>query len=283
MERANLHIIHNGEIIQANSPVFTAANRAFSYGDAIFESLHASGSEIQFANDHFERLFKGIDALKIQVDFSQIKLLKEIHRLLNRDKLFGGVRIKIIVYRDAEGFFKPQNEKSGYVITCLPLENQHYYLNQKGLQIGVYKEIKKPINFLSAFKTSSSLLNVMAGIYCNEQQWDDCLIVNEQNAIIESYHSNLFLVKKNVLFTPPLVQGCIDGIMRKQIIKIASLVNLKISEQIVISEELLPEADEIFLCNAIEGIRWVLAYKNRRYFNRTSKILSDKLNEIFIK
>ena len=66
--------------------------------------------------------------------------------------------------------------------------------------------------------------------------------------------------------------------MRKQILELASELGLKTSQQITITETLLLEADEIFLTNAIEGVRWVLAFKNRRYFNKVSKLLCDKLN-----
>lgn len=280
MKENNSHIILNGEIYPANAPVISATNRAFRYGDAVFETMRATGSNVHFAEEHFERLFKAIDAFKMNAEFTPFKLLKDIQRLINRNKLFSGVRIRVAVFREGEGLFTPISNSCRYLISCDALDNIDYILNSKGLHIGVFNEIRKNINKLSFCKNANSILNVMAGIYAKENQWDDCLIINDQNQIIESFHSNLFLVKNNSIFTPPVQQGCVDGVMRKQILAIAGKTGIKVSENIVVSEGLLLEADEIFLTNTIDGIRWVLAFKNRRYFNNISRLLIEKLNEI---
>ena len=280
MNKSSLHIIHNGVLLPASEPVLLADNRAFCYGDALFETMHAKGADIQYVNEHFARLHQGMAALKIDgsEELSLEKITKEIYRLINRDRLFGGVRIKLEVYRNSEGLYKPLSNRAGYLLHCTPLEAGSYEFNKKGLQLGLFTEIKKQVNCFSAFKTSNSLINVMAGIYCKDQGLDDCLIINEQNVIIEGFHSNLFLVKGNTLYTPPLSQGCVDGVMRKQIIKLAPLLGLKTSENISIAESLILDADEVFLTNAIQGISWALAFKNRRYFNKISRAISEKLN-----
>ena len=276
------HIILNGEILPETLPSLHHNNRAFCYGDALFETMHAFGTEIQFANDHFQRLFNGLQVLKMEFTDELLpqKILREITRLLNRDKLFGGVRIRLTVFRNTGGLFKPQTNSTSYLIETKALDFEHYELNQKGLSIDVFTELRKYYNAFSAFKTANSLVNVMAGIWAKEQNLDDCLITNEKGAIIESYHSNLFLIKGNNIFTPAIEQGCIDGVMRNNIIKIASDTGMRIEQKIKLNEEALVEADEIFLTNAIEGIRWVGAFKQRRYFNKTSKMLCFKLNEM---
>lgn len=282
MPDANRHIILNGEIFADTDPVVFHNNRAFCYGDALFETMHAYGTEIQFANDHFSRLYRGMQVLKM--DISELlepqKIKREIVRLLNRDKLFGGARIRIEVFRDSEGIYKPLQNKVSYIIEAKPLDDEHYELNTKGLAIDVFKDICKPVNIFSSFKTSNALLNVIAGIWAKEQGLDDCLILNDKGHIIEGYHSNLFLVKNNVLYTPSIEQGCVDGVMRKHVLEVADIQDIKIVENIKITEQALAEADEIFLSNAIEGIRWVGAYHQRRFFNKVARNLCLKLNEI---
>ena len=158
------------------------------------------------------------------------------------------------------------------------IENDYYELNQKGLIIDLYKDLRKPVNILSNLKSSNSLVYIMAGMYAKENNMDDCILLNENNNLVEGISSNIFLIKGDKIFTPPLKDGPVAGIMRKQILKIADNYGLKISFEDSLNENNLLEADEVFFTNAIQGIRWVLAFKDRRYFNNMAKQFVDKLN-----
>ena len=125
----------------------------------------------------------------------------------------------------------------------------------------------------------NSLINTMAGIWAKEHGFDDCLIINDRGQIIESFHSNLFIVKDNVIYSPALILGCVDGVMRTQILKIAREIGFSTNDNIQITESDLLGADEIFLTNAIEGIRWIGAFRQRRYFNKIAKQLCEHLNK----
>ncbi len=122
------------------------------------------------------------------------------------------------------------------------------------------------------------LIYTLAAIYRKENGFDDCLLINEKNALVESVSSNLFIVKNKVLFTPPLDDGCVEGIMRKQIIKISRKLNYKVIDNKSLFPDDLIQADEVFLTNAIRGVSWVVAYKEKRFFNTTSKTLIRELN-----
>jgi branched-chain amino acid aminotransferase len=151
-------------------------------------------------------------------------------------------------------------------------------LNDKGLIIGIYDEVKKPINLFSSYKTANSLIYILAGIFKNLNKYDDCLILNEKGHLIEAVSSNIFIVKNGVLYTPPITEACIDGIMRKQVINIAKKNEISFAEQPLFVDDLL-KADEVFLTNSISGIQWAAAYKNKRYFKKISEFLLRKVNE----
>lgn len=284
MNESSRHIICNGEIFSASEPMIFHHNRAFCYGDGLSETMHACGTEIQFADLHFQRLYKGMQVLQMNISdtIEQKKISREVTRLLNRDKLFNGSCIKLSIFRDSKGLYTPERNDVSYVIECNPLEFEKYQLNKVGLTIDIYVDIVKQVTPFSNFKTANALLNVMAGIYVNKHNLGDALILNERNSITESTRSNVFFVNDNLLFTPGLETGCIAGIMRHKILQFASLLNLKIEEKNYISEKNLLEADEVFFTNAIEGIRWVVAYKQRRYYNKMASRLNEKLNgEVF--
>lgn len=276
----NSFILFNGEYHFKDEFGLSYKNRAFCYGDALFETMHANGAEIQFFNDHITRLRYGMQNLKMEIP-SVIEtghIEKELIKLLHKNKLYQGVRIRLTVFRNEGGKYTPQNNTISYLAETEYIENDHYEINQKGLIIDIFKDIKKPVNTFANLKSANALLHVMAGLFAKEKNLSDCIILNENEYIVEAISSNIFIVKADRVSTPSLKDGPVAGIMRKQILKIADKYGLKVNYESSLKESDLLEADEVFLTNSILGIRWVLAYKDRRYFNTISRQFVDKLN-----
>ncbi|MDA3953032.1 MAG: aminotransferase class IV [Bacteroidales bacterium] len=276
----NSFILYNGSYHYIDEFGLSFKNRAFCYGDALFETIHANGTEIQFFEDHIARLKYGMKILKMEVPtiIETGFIEKEIIKLLHKNKLYQGVRIRLSVFRNEGGKYTPTDNNISYLVETEYIDNDHYELNQKGLIIDIFKEIRKPVNVFSSLKSANALLYVMAGSYAKEKNLGDCILLNEKENIVEGISSNIFLVKGDVLSTPPLKDGPVAGIMRKQILKIADSNGLKINFEDSLNETHLLSADEVFLTNSISGIRWVLAYKDRRYFSNIAHQFIEKLN-----
>lgn len=276
------YVILNGEPLKLDEPVFLHSNRAFRYGDAVFETMHANGTEVQFFDEHYERMTNAAIKLKMNLpdDFNKSLLYAEIKSLLVRNKLFQGAKVRFSIFRNGAGTYMPETNRISYIIETEKLPTDKYELNQKGLIIDIYNEIRKPINTFSFFKTSNSQLYVMASIFCKENKFDDVFILNENGNIIEASSSNLFLVKQNQLYTPSLEEGCVQGIMRNKIIEIAIGQKYTVFEDCRITIDDLLHADEVFLTNTVNGIKWVMAFRSRRYFNKVSKSLLSGLNKM---
>jgi len=276
------YVILNGEPLKLDEPVFYHSNRAFRYGDAIFETMHANGTEVQFFDAHYERMMNAAKELKMNIsdNFNKSLLYAETKSLLVRNKLFQGAKVRLTIFRNGAGTYMPETNQISYLIETEKLHVDSYELNQKGLIVEIFHEIKKPINPFAFFKTSNAQFYVMASIFCKENHFDDVLIVNENGNIIEASSSNLFLVKQNQLYTPSIEEGCIQGIMRNKIIEIAINQKFTVFEDCRITIDDLLNADEVFLTNAVKGVQWVLAFRNRRYFNKVSKSLLSGLNKL---
>lgn len=269
----------NGELFPKNNAVFGAENRAFRYGDSLFETIHSNGTEIQFIDHHLDRLIKGMKTIGMIVPENfRDKLKINITYLINKNKSFAGTRIRLSVFRNSGGFYTPVDNTVSFLIETSRLENDRYILNKKGLKVDIYSECRKSADLISQFKTGNSLLFIMAGNYKTKNNLDDCLILNDRGNPIESISSNLFIVKNNTLLTPSIESGAVAGIMREQLIETALKLNITVYDDCLLTSDDLLEADEIFLSNAINGIRWVVAFKDRRYFNKTSRILIEELN-----
>lgn len=268
----------NGKYYKQTEPVFTVENRAFKYGDAIFETIRVINGKCMFIEDHFKRLKQGMSVLKMKsskLSFSDIQ--QQIQDLLGKNKIKQGGRVRLTVFRKAEGFYIPTNESKAYLIEAIPLENNLYTLNSKGLTVDVFKELPRVKTKLSALKTANSLPLVLAGIYKQENDLDDCLIINNHNRIIEAIYSNFFLYKNRSLYTPAIDEGCVDGIMRKKILELAREMNLNVFEG-MINGSMLLQADELFLTNAIKGIQWVETYRQKTYKNEATTEILSRLN-----
>ena len=278
-----LFINNNGTIVSASEPVVTARNRSFRYGDALFESIRFTNSKPQFLKEHLQRLYTGMKVLKMQIDslYSESFFENAILELAQKNSITTDGRIRLTVYRNDGGLYTPDNNTASFLIEIIPLEAKGYVLNQKGFTVDLFNDFKKQQNALSSIKSANSIIYVLAGIYKSQQQLDDCIILNDQSHIIESISSNIFAVKNGVLYTPPIADGCVDGVMRKKIIEIAQANRIAVYE-ISVMQNVLLGADELFFTNAINGIRWVVAYKQKRYFNNTSKKLIEKLNELVV-
>lgn len=276
------YVIYNGKPLKLDEPVLFHNNRAFRFGDALFESMHANGTEIQFFEQHYERIINALKVLRMNTpeNFSLSLIYAEIKSLLVRNKLFQGAKVRITIFRDGGGTYTPETNNSSYFIETEKLASDKYELNRKGHIIEIFPEIKKPVNVLSFFKTANAQLFVLAAIYKTEKKFDEVIILNENGNLIEATSSNLFVVKKNLIYTPSIEEGCVNGIMRNQVIEIAIKNKLTVFEDCRITVDDLLTADEVFLTNAVKGIQWVLAFRDRRYFNKVSKALVAELNKL---
>lgn len=275
------HCIYNGHIISLYEPALSFNNRAFRYGDSLFESILWSNGKAMFIADHVKRIKLGMTTLRMNVpaEFTSANIEQLIIELIKQNGIASDARIRLTVFRNEGGLYTPETNDISFLIESEPLESKGYILNQKGLWVDVYAEIRKQINKISNIKTGSSLLYVMAGLSKTSMRLDDCLLINDNGNIIESISSNIFVIKNGVLYTSPVTDGCVDGVMRKQVLDIAKQQKILVFEQ-ALTVHTLTNGDELFLTNAIRGIQWVGQFKNKFYTNRSAVFFTEKLNEI---
>jgi branched-subunit amino acid aminotransferase/4-amino-4-deoxychorismate lyase len=275
------YCIYNGHVVSIYEPAVSFTNRAFRYGDSVFESIRFTNGKIMFLADHVKRIKLSMTTLRMNVpaEFTSGNIEQLILHLLEKNNLKKEARIRFTVFRNEGGFYTPETNDISFLIEVEPYENTGYILNQKGLWVDVYAEIKKQVNKISNIKTGSALLYVMAGLTKTSLKLDDCLLVNDNGNIIEAISSNIFVVKNGTIYTSPITDGCVDGVMRKQILNIAAQNKILAFEQ-PLTVHTLTNGDEVFLTNAISGIKWVGQFKNKFYTNQKAVFFTEKLNEL---
>lgn len=277
----NTNCIYNGHLISLYEPAISFTNRAFRYGDSLFESIRYSKGKVMFLADHIKRIKLSMTILRMNVpaEFSTPNVEALILHLISQNNISSDARVRLTVFRNDGGYYTPDTNDISFLIETEAIETEGYTLNQKGLWVDVYAEIKKPISKIANLKTGSALLYVMAGLTKKSLKLDDCLLINENGHIIESISANIFVIKNGSLYTSPLADGCIEGVMRKQILTLASLNRILTFEQSLTVNTLM-NGDEIFLTNAIQGIQWVGQFKNIFYTNRQALFFTEQLNNL---
>lgn len=271
----------NGDLVQ-NSNQSIENNRGFLFGDAVFETLKVLDNKILFLEDHYFRLMASMRVLRMEIpmNFTMEYMEEQIMKTIsNFDKNAISYRVRITFFRDSEGLYLPLNNNSTkFLIQVSPLENGTYINDIKDYEIEIYKDFYVTKQLLSSLKTTNKLINVTASIFANENQYQNCLLINNEKNIVEAINSNIFIINGKTIKTPPISDGCVNGIIRKQIIELISKSEEFELEEVSISPFELQKADEIFLTNIISGIQSVSKYKKKEYTNEIANKLLVKLN-----
>lgn len=277
------YLILNGKLLPADQASIYHTNRAFRYGDGVFESMMVWNGHPYLLDLHLTRIQEAAAALKINFreTLNEKYFRGQIQQLIEANH-FKNARVRLVVYRSGGGYYAPDQNESEYLLEATEVQNDFYIWHDKGLNIGLYNELKKPRNFLSPYKTCNSLLYVMASKFKEENNFDECLILNEPGRVCELISSNLFMVKRGVLITTAASEAPILGVMRRHIIDIALKNQLEVAERSIRLDELV-EGDELFTTNIAGGIRWIHNFYGKEYKHNVSFLMYEMLKNEKIK
>lgn len=277
-EKAGILLL-NGEEKNANELLFSSQNRSFRYGDGLFESMRMINGKLCYPQKHLQRLMNGVQLLQLRLpdNFVSLSLEEWCRKLAEQNGISGSARVRLSVFRNDGGYYMPQTNDASWLLEMWSMDHDHYHINDKGLSVELFQEIRKPVNKLSGLKTANAQLYVLASLYAQKMNVDDAILINQNGNVIEATGSSLFAVKNGVLYTSPLSEGCVAGVMRSAIMEIAQANRIAVYE-VPLPLSVLLNSDEIFLTNAVRGIQWVGAYRNKRYFSNTAKKLQELLN-----
>lgn len=259
------------------------ANRSFLYGDGVFETLKIANNKILFWEDHYFRLMASLRIVRMDIpmSFTMEYIEEQILVLVRAMNINESARVRFTAYRNSEGFYLPNNNSISFVIQASKLDNLKYNYDPIQFEVDLYKDFIVPKQLLSTLKTTNKITNVTASIFAKENQLDTTLLLNENKNVIEAANGNLFMVMENKLITPPISEGCLNGIMRKQIIAIAKKMDSVTVLESPISPFDLQKADELFITNCIIGIQPITKYRKKEFEVRVARQLIEKINLCF--
>lgn len=274
-------INYNGEILPSDNNL-SSSNRAFLYGDGVFETLKIVNNTILFLEDHYFRLMASmrIVRMKIPNNFTLEYLEAQILNLAKAQNCENSARVRFTVFRNDGGFYLPNTNSVSFQIQVFPLENTLYSFSDANYEVDLYKDFFISKQLLSTIKTTNKMINITGSIFAEENDLQNCILLNNDKNVVEALNGNLFMLLGNKLITPPISEGCLNGIMRKQILQIAKKIeSVEVIEE-VISPFDLQKADELFITNVISGIQPITKYRKKEYKTDLAKEILTNLNSL---
>ena len=270
----------NGTLLSGASPSLTADNRGFLYGDAVFETIKHTGQKALFLEDHYFRLMASmrIFGMEIPLEFTLDFFEQEFLRTIKGQSVTAPAwRVRLTVYRAEGGRYMPVNNNVNFLIQSEPLDQLKYPQPKDNYVVDLYKDFYVQASMLSNLKSNNKALQVLGSVFAQRQDLQNCILINDRKEVTEALNGNIFLVFGNELHTPPLNAGCLDGIMRKQLMAMADKLSLKVEERAITPFE-LQRADELWVTNTITGITPVVQYRRKTYQNQVAIKALDLLN-----
>lgn len=269
-----MYILLNNKVL-ADNQVKCLNNRGFKYGDGGFETIRVINGEPMYTDLHYKRLINTLSILGLHPsnEFSPLTFEDSLKKCIAVNSIKGGARIRYTYFRAGGGKYTPESNEVETYIEIEPIESNFYELNKKGLTCEICPTVRLNYHQFSEYKTLNALPYVMASKYMKQKELDNVLLLNDKDCIVEFANSNVFLVKGNSIFTPPITEGCIDGVMRSVIIDFFKKHHFKLHED-PIHVHALQQAEEVFSSNSINGIQWVGAIGGKRF-------LHSKIKELF--
>ena len=267
----------NGTITDQSDQLIN--NRAFLYGDSVFETLRIIDNKIVFWEDHYFRLMSSMRIIRLDIpddytpDFFEKNILK-LHKMVSKN---GHSRIRINVFRFSEGKYTPDNNKSSFMISCNEISSPEFKINNGKYVVDLYKDYYLDNQLISSIKTNNKIINVVASIYAKENGLNNCVLLNKDKMVAEFINSNIFIIKNDQIFTPTIKSGCLNGVLRKNLINILKKSSYSISEMDISTFD-LTQSDEVFGTNVIQGLFCVTNYRNKIYSNNQSQEIIKLLN-----
>lgn len=255
-------------------------NRAFLYGDSIFETLKILDGKVLFLEDHYFRLMASMRIVRMEIpmDFTMEYFEEQVLLLVQAMPPAPSYRARVSVFRKLGGYYLPVTNDTEYIVTAEALPDALYGFTADAYEADLYKDFYVTKQLLSSLKTTNKMVHITASIYAHENGLQNCLLVNDEKNVIESLQGNLFMLTGNKLVTPPVTDGCLNGIMRRQVLAIAEkMEGLEVSEA-SISPFDLQKADELFITNVIKGIQPITKYRKKEFTTVMAAELVKRLN-----
>ena len=268
----------NGEIYPNDDAFISIFNTSLISGDLIFENLIVSSNKVLFYEEHYFNLLSSMRILKIKIPMSFTPEFLE-EQLLSLYIKSGFVNekilMRILICNNVTSNINPTSVNY-YIYDAHKID---YSINNfEKYTLDVFKDYFKNTGLLSNLTTNNQLIQRIGLRYCEENDFNDCVILNNSKIISETLNGNIFMIMNDKVLTPSLKDGSNNNVIRSKIIE---LVNNDIEGYEIIEQPLsvfdIQKSDELFISNINFGIQPVSKFRKKVFTDKITSLIKNKL------
>ena len=268
----------NGEIYPNDDAFISIFNTSLISGDLIFENLIVSSNKVLFYEEHYFNLLSSMRILKIKIPMSFTPEFLE-EQLLSLYIKSGFVNEKILMrILICNNVASNINPKSVNYFIYDAHKIDYSINNFEKYTLDVFKDYFKNTGLLSNLTTNNQLIQRIGLRYCEENDFNDCVILNNSKIISETLNGNIFMIMNDKVLTPSLKDGSNNNVIRSKIIE---LVNNDIEGYEIIEQPLsvfdIQKSDELFISNINFGIQPVSKFRKKVFTDKITSLIKNKL------
>lgn len=238
-----MFILHNGEFIEEADPVLTARDRALR-GDGVFDTMLIRNGQPVFADKHFARLVTHAKTFGIEIRHENFQ--NDAERIIAKNAVQNGILTTTVTGGNATRGLQTPNVRVPNIIiravTAPPMDDI------KLTAIIAQTVRKNEGSPLSRIKSLNYGDHILAKQEAENASAIDAILLNNQEHATCFTIGNLFMIKNETLYTPPLSDGCMDGIIRAKIMNSTNVTERSITRNDI------ETADGLYLTNSLRGI-----------------------------
>ena len=267
-------IYANGKYTSQKKLTFDISDRGLLLGDGVFDTMLYQNNELTYYNDHYKRLKTAAKLLSFNFNLTNEQLKNIITNLIKKNNFQNkkiAIRTNITRGVSKRGLDFDKSHKVGIYIKLNLIPKS---LFMKSIKLGIANIRRNSTSPISQNKTLNYLDNVIEKNRAAKNGYEDAIFLNINEKVSCTTTSNIFYVQKNKIYTPPLKDGVLNGVIREQLLK------KKIATTQTTSLNNLLKSDYIFLTNSVFGIRPVKTISGSRKTFEDSKKFYTKLIDI---
>ncbi|WCJ60033.1 aminotransferase class IV [Fontisphaera persica] len=246
-------VMLNGRLVHESQAMVSVFDRSFLYGDGLFETLLVWNSRPFRWEQHWERLQRGLELMRVALPFNAGQVKEQIIQLLAVNQArYAVMRLQVSRGVGARGYSPPDNSSPALVISTHPLEPvapgqpREWRLHLSSIHL-------PPAHPLSHFKTCNKLWQVMARLEAKAHDAEEAVLLSAEGHLAEAAAGNLFWWTEGRLHTPPLTTGALPGITRQVILELARRWDWEVRETLA-GPDVLAQAEGVFVTMSTLGV-----------------------------
>jgi branched-chain amino acid aminotransferase len=256
----------NGKLVDKSEAKISVFDHGFLYGDGVFEGIRAYNCLVFKLKEHIDRLFESAHSIMLEIPLSKKELMNAVIKTLKANRLKDAY-IRIVVSRGEGDLGLDPTKCKGNEIVVIITDKITLYpkeLYDKGMEIITVPTVRNiPEGLNPQIKSLNYLNNILAKIEAINCGFQEALMLDHLGYVTECTGDNIFVVKRNQLYTPPQCMGTLRGITRDTVLEIACKLKIPTHEHVLTRHEVYI-SDECFLTGTAAEIVPVVKVDGRR-------------------